>query len=92
MGSLGQLSKQSTFSTALKTTVNEKIKIKFENGTLISSQLLRITVFFSDGKLAHKSTSYSTQLPIKLKVGTYIIKAADIDGVIYTKKLIYTPF
>jgi pectin methylesterase-like acyl-CoA thioesterase len=92
MGSLGQLSKQSTFSTALKTTVNEKIKIKFENGTLISSQPLRITVFFSDGKLAHKSTSYSTQLPIKLKVGTYIIKAADIDGVIYTKKLIYTPF
>lgn len=92
MGSLGQLSKQATFATALSSTNSEKLNIKFENGTLISSQPVRITVFSADGKLAYSSKSYVTELAIQFKVGSYIIKATAIDGVIYTKKLIYTPF
>lgn len=92
VGSLGQLSKQATFVTALNTVNSEKPRIQLEDGVLISSQPMRIVVFSADGKLVFNSTNFVTQMLIELKVGTYIIKATDSDGFIHTKKLICTPF
>lgn len=92
MGSLGQLSEQATFVTALNTTNSEELKIQFKNGTLVSSLPVHINVFSAEGKLAFKSTKITTEFLLNLNAGTYLIKATTLDGFISSKKLICTPY
>lgn len=90
IGGLGQLSEKSTFATGLQNSTNDKFQIWFESGAFVSSQPVRVEIFSLEGKLAFRSTDFSTKIPIQLAAGTYIIKSTDLAGFMVAKKLIYT--